>query len=399
MNPFFEQNQKHIIPALIGAAGMIGAGIYSAYKSSQNQKSSNDSNEKISEANLKFQRENLEYQKAVQQKQWQREDTAYQRTVNDMRSAGMSPLAMNGTDNAGEVVSTTAPQYTHHVQADTTTPQILANSLNNAFSIVSQVSQAKLMEEQARGMKLDNDIKEEYGSSSSKISNDILSQQLEALRSSNNESSATWETRKAQLEKQLQSLSNDVEFQNATYEDRIKMVKAQLSAQGLSNSVTSTQLANLTDSLTYNRTYGVTDNMSETEKMIRMFAPALGIDLGNAQTGFKKFTPEETKKMMTALMTGGVDSLKDVLRSLVGSKPSSIPSAPKPENTTVQDALNKKADKLNEQARNASSPTERARLKKEASKARNEAKSANTSHKYVETKSKAADYGRKVPRG
>lgn len=55
-------------------------------------------------------RENLDYQKALQQQIFEREDTAYQRSVNDMRLAGLNPLSMNGTDGAGEVVDTTPPE-------------------------------------------------------------------------------------------------------------------------------------------------------------------------------------------------------------------------------------------------------------------------------------------------
>lgn len=68
----------------------------------------NTVNKGIADENLKFQRENLDYQKALQQKIFDREDSAYQRTVSDMRAAGLSPLAMNGTNGAGEAIQTEA---------------------------------------------------------------------------------------------------------------------------------------------------------------------------------------------------------------------------------------------------------------------------------------------------
>lgn len=66
----------------------------------------NKTNLKIANQNLGFQRENLDYQKALQQEIFAREDSAYQRTVNDMRLAGLNPLSMQGTNAAGEAIAT-----------------------------------------------------------------------------------------------------------------------------------------------------------------------------------------------------------------------------------------------------------------------------------------------------
>lgn len=80
------------------------------------QDSVNASNEKIANENLAYQRENLEYQKALQQQIFDREDTSYQRTVEDMRNAGLSPLTMNGTNGSGSVVDTTALNNNYQAQ-------------------------------------------------------------------------------------------------------------------------------------------------------------------------------------------------------------------------------------------------------------------------------------------
>ena len=64
-------------------------------------------NKQIADENLAYQRENLEYQKALQERIFDREDTSYQRTVNDMRQAGLNPLTMNGTNGSGEAIATT----------------------------------------------------------------------------------------------------------------------------------------------------------------------------------------------------------------------------------------------------------------------------------------------------
>ena len=79
----------------------------------------NETNRGIAEQNLSFQRENLDYQKALQQQIFEREDTAYQRTAADMAKAGLNPLSMNGTNGAGEVVSTSALNNSYNAQGYT----------------------------------------------------------------------------------------------------------------------------------------------------------------------------------------------------------------------------------------------------------------------------------------
>lgn len=76
----------------------------------------NQQNREIAEQNLGFQRENLDYQKALQKQIFEREDTAYQRTAQDMLAAGLNPLSMQGTNGAGEVISTSALNNNYQAQ-------------------------------------------------------------------------------------------------------------------------------------------------------------------------------------------------------------------------------------------------------------------------------------------
>lgn len=69
----------------------------------------NEYAKQIDERNFQFDIQKWEADQQLQQQIFEREDTSYQRTVNDMRNAGLNPLAMNGTNGAGGVVSTTAP--------------------------------------------------------------------------------------------------------------------------------------------------------------------------------------------------------------------------------------------------------------------------------------------------
>lgn len=77
----------------------------------------NEVNQQIAEENLEFQRQNFEYQKALQQQIFDREDTAYQRTVADMRAAGLSPLSMQSTNGAGEAIAT-SPMHNDYQHQD-----------------------------------------------------------------------------------------------------------------------------------------------------------------------------------------------------------------------------------------------------------------------------------------
>lgn len=125
----------------------------------------NEQNKAIADENLQFQQEQFDYQKALQQQIFEREDTAYQRTVNDMRAAGLSPQSMQSTNGAGEAIATTAPQNGYHAQAYQSMGDLQAVSqvfsmltgLSNA-SAASDVSQAQAenIEEDTNTKKIDN---------------------------------------------------------------------------------------------------------------------------------------------------------------------------------------------------------------------------------------------------
>lgn len=165
-----------IIPSLITAAGgIIGTALGGMFSSSNTDKANqaqkdisdetNATNLEIANQNLAFQRENLDYQKALQQQIFEREDTAYQRTVNDMRSAGLSPLSMQNTNGSGEAIQTQALNNSFQKQGYDVLRQSafedLGNSLLNTASSISQIdslrAQAKKTEAEADNIKIQND--------------------------------------------------------------------------------------------------------------------------------------------------------------------------------------------------------------------------------------------------
>lgn len=65
----------------------------------------NETNKSIAMENLVFQRDVQEYNKALQQQLFEREDTSYQRTAEDMLKAGLNPLTMQNTNDAGQPIA------------------------------------------------------------------------------------------------------------------------------------------------------------------------------------------------------------------------------------------------------------------------------------------------------
>ena len=81
----------------------------------------NASNERMASAlnqqNMDIFNKQMDYTKAVQQQQYEREDSSYQRTVADLQASGLSPLAMSGTNGAGSVVAQpSAPDLSYATQ-------------------------------------------------------------------------------------------------------------------------------------------------------------------------------------------------------------------------------------------------------------------------------------------
>lgn len=98
----------------------------------------NQANRDINLQNIHFQEKNLEYQKDLQKQIFEREDTAYQRKVNDLIAAGINPaVAAGGSGSAaGAIVNTQAPHNDMRYQA----PQINFGSLIDTLKSLKQIS-------------------------------------------------------------------------------------------------------------------------------------------------------------------------------------------------------------------------------------------------------------------
>lgn len=151
--------------------------------------------------NYQQQKNELDYQHELQKQQWEREDTSYQRTANDMLNAGLNPLNMQGTNGAGEVVSTNPAQFNSQ---NTANGQQIFSILDNLESskmerdsLQSQIDAQKIKNAetlQDMGAYLDENghvvfDKDSYGYKRRKTENDIQEETLSGLRTSNKKSS------------------------------------------------------------------------------------------------------------------------------------------------------------------------------------------------------------------
>lgn len=142
------------------------------YFNRQIAQETNETNRQIAEQNLGFQRQMQDYNRALQQQIFEREDTSYQRTAQDMLAAGLNPLDMQGTNGAGEVISQSplentfqaqngAPMQAH--QNESFQQENAFNSAMSASSALASVAEAfnsiETGQLQRDSIQLDNDKK------------------------------------------------------------------------------------------------------------------------------------------------------------------------------------------------------------------------------------------------
>lgn len=154
--------------AILGAGLSAGGGLLGSLINKNTSDRAMDKEKEIAnatnQANKEIAQMNIDYQNAYNQQIWDREDTSYQRTVEDMQKAGLSPLSMGSTNGAGG--TTSAPQSNQQVQgymvheADMSTPLTsgINNAIANALQLKSMDLQVKMQEEELKQKQAQFDV-------------------------------------------------------------------------------------------------------------------------------------------------------------------------------------------------------------------------------------------------
>lgn len=256
-----------------------GAATISGLFNSRDVDKTNQANKDIAEMNLGFQRENLDYQKALQEKIFEREDSSYARTVQDMRNAGLSPLSMQNTNGAGEVIATTAPEMNYQRQRKDYSwiSQATQGAIDNAFRYLSLKKENEMADAQIQNVKADtvaklanNDffnLTAGYRLRNLELSNSHLQSQIESTNQSANHT-------------RLQSIMQD--YLNQDYQTQ--------------NS--------------WNKYFGLSSDMSALERGFAIALKSLGLD-------FKNLKRDDFDKVIDLFKTFSNDSSAFILNEVL----------------------------------------------------------------------------------
>lgn len=157
------------IASLAGMLGNAAGNIWSNITGQANVEATNETNKEIALWNILQQQEtnkmnygmfkkNLDYQKALNEQIMQREDTSYQRTVADMRKAGLNPLTMSGLNGSGGNVANVAPYsqepITNNYQPETFRPNVQIQNLTmEALQAMNELQNFEIGEDFQRQQK------------------------------------------------------------------------------------------------------------------------------------------------------------------------------------------------------------------------------------------------------
>lgn len=230
----------------------------------------NATNLSIAQQNLAYQREWNDYQKALNEKLMEREDTAIQRQVADARLAGISPLA---AASVGQAQSTGSASVT-------------GQPLNNQFQ--AQTSQ------KSRGMESIEKVSAILGLAADTVAKmSSMAQSIQNIRAS----------------------QQAFDFNELSKEDRLNALKYDASFKGWN-------LYDFARDALYNHEYGLTRNMGEKERLVRAF---LSSDFGKKTVKSlmdpldpssssmdlstpRNFTMQDLKNLLTDFLSGGKSS-------------------------------------------------------------------------------------------
>lgn len=179
---------EYIAAGIIAAVASIVVGAINYYSTKKTNKtnqtnveSTNESNkanvESTNKANQEINQSQLDYQMAVQQQEWERNDTQYQRQVADLQAAGLSPLA--ATSGYGSGTTLGAPSQNSMQAPFAEAFQAIAPQLDGNALVQSILRSGELGETRRHNVKVENQKTEELSQESEKILNAAKSLELE----------------------------------------------------------------------------------------------------------------------------------------------------------------------------------------------------------------------------
>lgn len=182
------------IASAAGALASIGTGIFNSIKQNEANEKNYELQKKQLRANMATSERDFNYNKELQEKIFQREDSAVQRMVEDNRKAGLSPIAGLAGAGTGQALEANTPTFD--------SPQMSANQLAVDFSSLSSL-----------GTQIDN-----YELSKDQLK---LNQERLGLEKSSNEANLR------QMEANIQATEIKNQIARATMEDEIEGKKLQ----------------------------------------------------------------------------------------------------------------------------------------------------------------------------
>lgn len=256
-----------------------GAATISGLFNSRDVDKTNQTNKDIAEMNLGFQRENLDYQKALQQQIFDREDSTYARTVQDMRNAGLSPLSMQNTNGAGEAIATTAPEMNYQRQRKDFTwiGQAYQSAIEGAYRYLQMKKQNEMADAQIANINADTATK----LSNNDFFNMTVSQRFKNLELSN-----------SNLQEQINSTNEST-----------KHTRLQSVMQNYLNQDYKSQNS-------WNKYFGLSSDMSTLERGFAIALKSLGLD-------YKNIKREDFDKVSDLFKTFSNDSSSFILNEVL----------------------------------------------------------------------------------
>ena len=150
----------------------------------------------IANKNFELQQAQFEYEKQLQNRIFDREDSSIQRRMADLQKAGLSPLLAASGDGAGSgtPIATQAPQMDVSGVDYGSISSGLTRALSDATTAFKLVSDMQSEREKLNGLKLDNGLKQaeldnalNFGGALKKAQLDILSETLTGKKNENSQ--------------------------------------------------------------------------------------------------------------------------------------------------------------------------------------------------------------------